>query len=109
MYCCYVLRSRDGRRTYAGSTCDLARRLRQHNGDLRGGARATRAHRPWAVCWGVRGVPDQRSALRFEWRLKQHRGGHANLRGPALQRRATFLDAAPVAYTHLPLPAKAKV
>jgi putative endonuclease len=44
----YVLVSTGGR-TYVGIATDVARRLRQHNGELAGGARATRGHRPWAV------------------------------------------------------------
>ena len=45
----YVLVSGDGRRTYVGVTNDLARRLEQHNGERPGGAKSTRAGRPWAV------------------------------------------------------------
>jgi predicted GIY-YIG superfamily endonuclease len=41
-------------RTYVGITTDLRRRLAQHNGGERGGARSTRAGRPWSVgaSWG---------------------------------------------------------
>lgn len=48
-YCCYVLRSFSGLRTYTGITTDLSRRLRQHNGEIRGGAKATRSGGPWNV------------------------------------------------------------
>ncbi len=41
----YLLRCADGS-LYCGVTTDLARRLRQHNGELPGGARYTRARRP---------------------------------------------------------------
>ena len=34
------------KRTYVGITTDLRRRLDQHNGERRGGARSTRAGRP---------------------------------------------------------------
>ena len=40
---------RSSGRTYTGITTDLSRRLRQHNGELRGGARATRHGGPWHV------------------------------------------------------------
>ena len=46
----YVLRARrpDGRVVYyTGATNDPDRRLRQHNGELVGGARFTRSYRPW--------------------------------------------------------------
>jgi predicted GIY-YIG superfamily endonuclease len=58
-------------RTYIGATVDLERRLRQHNGELKGGARRTSA-RPgewYRVCY-VRGFTTWRAALQFEWRWK---------------------------------------
>ena len=36
---------------YAGVTTDLVRRLQQHNGQLAGGARYTKARRPVALVW----------------------------------------------------------
>lgn len=48
-YCCYVLWSSTKPRAYTGITTDLGRRLRQHNRELRGGARATRTGGPWRV------------------------------------------------------------
>jgi structure-specific endonuclease subunit SLX1 len=69
----YVLESTD-RATYVGATVDLDHRLRQHNGELVGGARAT--HRrimegnAWERVCHVRGFPDWRTALQFEWALK---------------------------------------
>lgn len=35
----YVLESLDGKRTYVGVTKNMRRRLRQHNGELAGGAK----------------------------------------------------------------------
>jgi structure-specific endonuclease subunit SLX1 len=57
-------------KTYVGVTPDLDRRLRQHNGGLSGGAAAT-AGRTWERVCHVRGFPDSRAALQFEWRWKQ--------------------------------------
>lgn len=45
----YLLRSTKEARTYVGITLDLDRRLRQHNGLLAGGAKATRRGRPWVL------------------------------------------------------------
>lgn len=45
----YVLWSDGLERTYVGIAQDVARRLRQHNGELVRGARATRAGRPWEL------------------------------------------------------------
>jgi predicted GIY-YIG superfamily endonuclease len=68
---CYLLVTTDGKqKTYVGVTPDLDRRLRQHNGVICGGAAAT-AGRSWERVCHVRGFPDQRAALQFEWRWKQ--------------------------------------
>ena len=42
----YVIEGSDGR-YYTGATVDLQRRLKEHNGELPGGAKATRGFRPW--------------------------------------------------------------
>ena len=61
--------------TYVGATKNLERRLRQHNGELKGGAIITtsklKCGKNWSrVCY-VSGFPDWRAALQFEWRWKQ--------------------------------------
>ena len=61
--------------TYVGATVDLDRRLRQHNGTLAGGARATKMRvdkgESWSrVCY-VKNFPSWTAALQFEWRWKQ--------------------------------------
>jgi len=43
----YVIEGRGGR-LYTGTTVDLQRRLREHNGELPGGAKATQGFRPWS-------------------------------------------------------------
>jgi putative endonuclease len=45
----YVLLSRPSGSTYVGIALDAERRLAQHNGELPGGARSTRAGRPWRI------------------------------------------------------------
>lgn len=71
-YLCYVLRGVKGQ-TYVGITNNFARRLRQHNGEIKGGARYTKMHRPWSVLVQVRGFRSKREALRFEWAMKHRR------------------------------------
>lgn len=66
---CYMLQSTDRRKTYVGATVDPNRRLRQHNGELAGGARATKG-RSWTRRYLVGGFTEERVALRFEWRWK---------------------------------------
>ena len=46
----YLLRCADGS-LYTGVANDLQRRLRQHNGELAGGARYTRGRRPVELVW----------------------------------------------------------
>lgn len=70
----YLLESTKGN-TYIGATIDLNRRLRQHNKEIKGGARATgikvETGETWRrVCY-VKGFPDWTATLQFEWRWKQ--------------------------------------
>lgn len=100
-YLCYVIANSTFTRTYAGSTNNLTRRLRQHNGELVGGAKATRGFAPCQLLFVVRGFgPDQRAALRVEWRLKTHgrrgkgRSQGRRLSGHPLVRRQELLGQA---------------
>ncbi len=69
-YACYCLVNPQGR-TYVGFTVNLDRRLRQHNGELQGGARATQGS-SWRRFLSVTGFPTQQAALQFEWAWKHH-------------------------------------
>jgi predicted GIY-YIG superfamily endonuclease len=71
---CYFIYTDDGH-TYIGATTDLQRRLRQHNREIVGGARATgiqvnKGH-IWKIGCYISGIPEWRSALEIEWRWKQ--------------------------------------
>ena len=46
----YLLQCSDGS-FYTGVTTDLERRVRQHNGEIVGGANYTRARRPVSLAW----------------------------------------------------------
>lgn len=62
---------RNGNSTYAGISTDVDRRLRQHNGEIRGGARYTTGRGPgWKHLCVVRGFQNQNQALMFEWAVK---------------------------------------
>ena len=67
---CYCLLRADGRQTYIGATVDPERRLKQHQGELAGGARAT-AGKEWQRVCVVSGFPSWKDALKFEWRWKR--------------------------------------
>lgn len=69
---CYLLRSLNpkySRRTYVGYTINLNRRLRQHNGEIVGGAKKTSKARPWKMVGYVSGFPNSSKALSFEWHV----------------------------------------
>ncbi|XP_010269715.1 PREDICTED: structure-specific endonuclease subunit SLX1 [Nelumbo nucifera] len=57
-------------KTYVGVTTDFPRRLKQHNGELKGGAKASRAGRPWVCACIIRGFKDQSEACEFESKWK---------------------------------------
>lgn len=62
---------------YVGMTTDPRRRIREHNGELRGGGRYTSKHRPW-VPRALYGPYESRSeALRAEGTLKRSKRGIA--------------------------------
>ena len=70
----YLLVSTNGN-TYVGATVDLYRRLRQHNKEISGGARATGIKVAQGLTWKracyITNIPEWRSALQIEWRWKQ--------------------------------------
>lgn len=72
-YYCYIIRSTNpsfSNLTYNGSTNNLFRRLRQHNGEIVGGAKATRNKGPWTYIAIWEGFQSHREALSCEWRIK---------------------------------------
>ena len=70
----YVLVSASGNATYVGATNDLERRVEQHNGQRPGGARSTRAGRPWHLGASLGPFADRGLAQRVEHAVKQRRG-----------------------------------
>ena len=60
---------------YVGATTDPLRRLRQHNGEIKGGGKYTAKHRDWELraIWGP--YPNQSSALKAERALKRGKRG----------------------------------
>jgi structure-specific endonuclease subunit SLX1 len=70
----YLLECTSGA-TYVGATMDVNKRLRQHNKEISGGARATGAKVERGEVWRrhcyVSGFPTWSAALQFEWRWKQ--------------------------------------
>ena len=79
-WCCYILKSQKDScyRTYVGSTNSTIRRIRQHNGIITGGAKASVALIPSEMYCIIAGFPDHRSALQCEWLLKHPTGTRKN-------------------------------
>ena len=66
----YVYWIHSATRCYIGATVNPSRRLRQHNGELVGGARRTRNRGPWSFVRVISGFRTWREALQFEWAFK---------------------------------------
>lgn len=75
--------------SYVGVTNNLRRRLKQHRGQLKGGAVYTKRSRDWRIIAVVGGLLKRKTALQLEWSLKHCRKrcvGHT-----PLQRRVNAL------------------
>ncbi len=68
---CYLLAT-ESEKTYVGATVDIDRRLRQHNKEISGGARATGIRVAQGEIWNricyISGIPEWKSALQIEWK-----------------------------------------
>ncbi|KAF4873237.1 Structure-specific endonuclease subunit SLX1 [Colletotrichum siamense] len=88
LYTVYILRSTVRHASlYIGSTPNPPRRLKQHNGEARGGAARTSrlSLRPWEMVGLVSGFPGSIAALKFEWALTNP---HLSLHIPSASRIA---------------------
>ena len=81
--------------TYIGATVDLDQRLRRHNREIVGGAKATTrlvtSASKWTRICSVRGFPDQTAALQFEWRWKRESYKYRSLK--PIDKRLAALNA----------------
>jgi len=72
-YFVYLLESTN-HTTYIGATVDLEHRLRQHNGEIKGGAVATTRKvnkgETWKRVCHIEGFPTWSECLKFEWAWK---------------------------------------
>jgi predicted GIY-YIG superfamily endonuclease len=74
---CYILRTVNpffANYTYNGSTNDLTRRLKQHNQQIGGGAKATSNKGPWEYYAVLTGFSTHKEALSCEWKIKHPTG-----------------------------------
>jgi predicted GIY-YIG superfamily endonuclease len=72
-YFVYFIEATNGR-TYIGATVDLNKRIRQHNKEITGGARATsievKKGHTWNYVCHIENCPTWTAALQVEWRWK---------------------------------------
>ena len=65
----YIIKNKNC--TYAGVSPDPVRRLRQHNGEIKGGAKYTTSKGPgWKHVCIVSGFQTKIQSMQFEWALK---------------------------------------
>ena len=65
-----------GEETYVGSTHDLDKRLKQHNGEVTGGGNiAPTEHRPWKVRSTITGFQTRCEALGYEKKVHDCKPG----------------------------------
>src|SRR3569623_1261957 len=73
-YLCYLIAN--GRRTYVGITNNFTRRIRQHNGEIKGGARYTKSNydptHPWRPLCMIKGIRSKGAAMSIEKWIKVH-------------------------------------
>ena len=78
-YICYLLKSEICNRTYIGITNNIKKRIRQHNGEICGGAKYTKSNRPWKVVLTVSGFTSKNQVLSFEYRVKKKKNNKNKL------------------------------
>ncbi|MCM8537942.1 MAG: GIY-YIG nuclease family protein [Lentisphaeraceae bacterium] len=73
-YFVYILECNDGS-YYTGITTDTERRLRQHNGELVGGAKYTSARRPVQLLAISTRLSSRSEASKLEYKVKKQKKG----------------------------------
>ena len=68
MYLVYILKSDN--LSYVGMTNNFFKRFRQHNQEIKGGAKYTKKKLLWYPICIIDGFKDKKSACQCEWRLK---------------------------------------
>ena len=76
MFMVYILQS--GNYSYVGMTNDFMRRFRQHNKEIKGGAKYTSKQVEWYPVCIIDGFSTMKEAMQCEWAVKHSK----SLRGP---------------------------
>jgi putative endonuclease len=76
MYLVYILKCEN--KTYVGMTNDFFRRWRQHNGEIKGGAKYTTRFGSPETSWNpiliIDGFQTMKEAMQCEWKVKRKKG-----------------------------------
>ncbi|KAI9216204.1 hypothetical protein BC828DRAFT_394015 [Blastocladiella britannica] len=91
-YLLHALRPEHRGHAYIGSTPDPIRRLRQHNGEIVGGAKKTSKKRPWAMVLFVHGFPTRLAALQDRSPTSNRRPHYMYRVGTSLEVLASLLE-----------------
>lgn len=80
-YYCYILHNTfepDKNKTYNGYTINPIKRLRQHNQEIKGGAKYTAkwGNKSWKIYVVIKGFPDVHNAMQCEWKIKHPNNKH---------------------------------
>jgi len=68
-WACYIIKNE--KYTYVGVSNNVEKRLRAHNGEIKGGAKYTTSKGSgWKHICIIRGFPTKIESLQFEWALK---------------------------------------
>lgn len=67
-YICYMI-THEYKNTYVGITNDFVHRLNQHNGVIKGGAKATHKYNDWKCAFFITGFSSKNEVLSFEWHM----------------------------------------
>ena len=90
-YYIYIIKAINKDRFYIGYTVDLIRRLKQHNREIKGGARAT-SRDMWSFLILIKcDTWTKNQALSFEWHLKSHKRGWKSEISDPIERRFDLL------------------
>ncbi len=72
-YICYMIHH-NFQNTYVGITNDFTHRLKQHNGIIKGGAKATKKYEDWVLGYYISGFENKNNVLSFEWHMHHPNG-----------------------------------
>ena len=89
-YFVYLLKSKVSNRFYVGYTVNIQKRIRQHNGEISGGARKTIRNRPWEVVMYISGFQYERTAMQYEYMI-QHPPKRLRKKGGGIVKYMTIM------------------